>query len=75
MVTEIINFLKQNASDFQTRDLTKKDNTPAVVKCEYIPFNNYLYFEAAKLEGLTKKVLEFNGTLNLLDEGELVFYH
>ena len=75
MVTEIINFLKTNASDFQTRDLTKKDNKPVEAKCEYIPFNNYLFFDAAKLEGLTKKVLEFNGELNLLDEGEIVFYH
>jgi hypothetical protein len=60
--------LKQNSSAFATRDTSKKEVVEEKPKCQYIPFNNYLHFEAAKLDGLSKKLMEFNAELNILDE-------
>lgn len=42
--------------------------------CSVIPFTNTLYFDACKLDPAHKKVIEFNNSLNILDERDLGYF-
>jgi len=79
-VEQIVTFLRANTLPYQTRDLaagepSDKDvmndffaNSKKQKTCSKIPSVTHLYYEAAKLEGAKKKILEFNEELNVLED-------
>lgn len=75
-VEQIVQFLRAHALPTKTRDFDGSEAQAAqkVIKptCSSIPFTQHLFFEAAKLDGAKKKILEFNTELgNILDEKDL----
>lgn len=42
--------------------------------CSKIPFTSHIYYDQVKLDGLKKKVLEFNAELNVLDSQDLIYF-
>jgi len=81
---QIVQFLRANTLPYATRDIEKPadDNTvmnsfmSGVPKatCKRIPTTTTIYFDQVKIDGLKKKILEFNAELNVLEGQELIYF-
>jgi hypothetical protein len=82
-VEQIVSFLRANTLPYQTRDLSgaageaAASHTSAAAskpKCSKIPMTTQLYYEAVKVDGPKKKILEFNQELQVLQEKDLIYF-
>lgn len=42
--------------------------------CKKIPCTTPIYYDQVKIDGLKKKILEFNAELSVLDEQDLIYF-
>jgi hypothetical protein len=71
-IDQIRTFITTNSNQFQTRDLSKGNGSTQVKDNEVDnTMRTMLFYDACKIEGPKKKILEFNATHNFMNEKEL----
>ena len=49
-------------------------SVPQKPKCNKIPMTSHLFFDVVKLDGCKKKILEFNQSLNVFSEKDMIYF-